>query len=328
MSKIVITGGCGYIGSHISRALKKANTKNQVFVIDSVRRDHTLKDINGYLIDDFSSKQSLLWIEKLEPDVIVHCAGSSLVGKSVSDPSEYYNNNISKTEKLLSFVKDLNKLPLMLFSSSASVYGNPSKIPIVEDDPKIPISPYGFSKFVIERMFQDYNHAYNLPSICFRYFNAAGAEPFNHDLGQSPGASHIIANILEAKLNNKPFVLNGKDFNTPDHTCIRDYIHVWDIANAHVLAINWGLSREEKIAIAINLGTKKGISNQEIIDYIKNEYDGINVAIGDRRAGDPDFLVADATLAYNLLKWKPEYSTIEKIVDSAYQWYTTWYKLN
>ena len=320
--KIVITGGCGYIGSHIARALKQHHADNRVYIIDRVRRDHTLKDVDGYLHEDYASKSSLLWITELEPDVIVHCAGSSLVGESMVNPAEYYENNIAKTIALLSHIKDLRKKPLILFSSSASVYGNPATVPVYESDPKLPISPYGVSKHVTERLLSDYHAAYGIPSVCFRYFNAAGAEPFTHDLGQAPGASHIVARILEAKLAGRSFTLNGADYNTPDRTCIRDYIHVWDLADAHIRAIEWMNNENEKHAAVMNLGTEHGISNQEIIDYVTVNYGGIDVVVGPRRPGDPDRLVASYNVAHTLLKWKPVYSTINQIVDSAYKWYT------
>ena len=320
--KIVITGGCGYIGSHIARAFKQQDKNNLVYVIDRERRDHTLKNIDGFLHADFASKQSLMWLTELEPLVVVHCAGDILVGESVTDPAKYYDNNISKTIALLSHLKNFKKIPLILFSSSASVYGNPATVPVTEDAPVQPISPYGVSKAIIERTLADYNHAYNMPSVCFRYFNACGSEPVHHDLGQAPGASHIIARVLEAKLSNKSFTLNGNDYNTPDRTCIRDYIHVWDLADAHLRATEWSLGNDTKTAAVMNLGTRLGISNHEILDYVLMNYGAVDVQVGPRRPGDPDCLVADADLAYQTLGWKPNYSTINQIIDSAYKWYT------
>jgi UDP-glucose 4-epimerase len=328
MKRVLITGGCGYIGSHIARAIKKDNDNNQVFVIDNHRREHTLKNLNGYLIDDFASKQSLMWIESLEPHVIIHCAGSSSVGDSITNPAEYYDNNISKTIKLLNFVKDFSTKPLIIFSSSASVYGNPTEIPVIESTTKAPISPYGFSKLVIEQALLDFYNAYELPSICFRYFNAAGAEPFSYDLGEVPGTGHIIAKILEASLTKKQFVLNGNDYETEDGTCVRDYIHVWDIALAHVLAINWTINNDIKTCSAFNLGTKNGISNKQILDYVSSHYSLTDVATSVRRAGDPDKLIASSDLVYETLNWIPQHSSLQEIVDSAYQWYTNWYKTN
>lgn len=317
--KIVITGGCGYIGSHISRYFKQKKENFKIYVIDRERRDHTLKDIDGFLHTDYISRQSLLWLDELQPDVIVHCAGDISVGESVQDPAKYYDNNVARTITFLNHVSTYKKKPLVLFSSSASVYGNPDHVPLVETDRIQPISPYGHTKSIIEVVLQNYNQAYGLPSVCFRYFNAAGAEPVNYNLGQAPGAGHIIARILESKINNQSFTLNGIDYATPDRTCIRDYIHVWDLADAHYRAIKWNNYSK---AATFNLGTNKGISNQEIIDYVNLNYGPVDVLIGPRRPGDPDQLIADASLARRELAWTPKYSTIDQIVDSAYRWYT------
>ena len=317
--KIVITGGCGYIGSHISRYLKQNNENCQIYVIDRERRDHTLKGIDGFLHTDYVSKQSLLWLDEIQPHVIVHCAGDISVGESVSNPAKYYENNVAKTITFLNHVKNYKKKPLILFSSSASVYGNPNRVPLLETDQAQPISPYGHTKHIIEVVLQNYNQAYGLPSVCFRYFNAAGAEPVNYNLGQEPGAGHIVARLLESKINDREFTLNGIDYSTPDKTCIRDYVHVWDLADAHHRAMHWNTNNQAAI---FNLGTNKGISNQEIIDYVNLKYGLVNVLIGPRRPGDPDQLVADATLANTVLGWNPHYSTIDQIVDSAYRWYT------
>jgi UDP-glucose 4-epimerase len=317
--KIVVTGGCGYIGSHISRYLKQQDKNYKVYVIDQERQDHTLKDIDGFLHTDYVSRQSLLWLDELQSDVIVHCAGDISVRESVEDPAKYYDNNVAKTITFLNHVKDYKKKPLVLFSSSASVYGNPDHVPLVETDRIKPISPYGHTKDIIEQVLQNYNQAYGLPGVCFRYFNAAGAEPNTFDLGQAPGAGHIIARLLESKIRDEFFTLNGVDFATPDRTCIRDYIHVWDLADAHYRAIQWNVNQQFGV---FNLGTNSGISNQEIVDYITLKYGPLKLKVGDRRPGDPDQLIADASLAQNVLKWRPNYSTINQIVDSAYKWYT------
>jgi len=321
--KVIITGGCGYIGSHIARALKLQNSKNEVYVIDRERREHTLIDINGFLHADFAGRSSLMWITELEPDVVVHCAADTLVGESVTDPAKYYDNNIARTITLMTHLKDLKKRPLVLFSSSASVYGNPvGGRDVVETDLKLPISPYGISKHVVERLLSDYFAAYQLPSVCFRYFNAAGAGIADRvDLGQTSGASHIIARIIEAKLAGKTFTLNGNDYATPDGTCIRDYIHVWDIAIAHLKAIDWVFNKGNFGAAAMNLGTGTGISNQEIINYVRERHGDFLVDQGPRRPGDPDRLVARADVARSVIGWTPEHSTIEEIVDSAWKWY-------
>ena len=321
--RIVVTGGCGYIGSHVARAFKQNG--DEVLIIDRVRREHTLKDIDGYFIADFADDSSLATIYDYQPDVIVHCAGTSLVGPSMSDPGEYYDNNISKTIRLLNFVKNFDKKPLILFSSSASVYGQPDKLPITEYTRKNPISPYGNTKSMTEEILKDYWGAYALPSMCFRYFNAAGAMPGTADLGQEPEATHIVARVLEASLANRAFTINGGDFLTPDGTCIRDYVHVWDIAQAHVRGVEY-LYKFSDIpnvgASVFNLGTNKGVSNKEIVDYVVKKYGLPFVNYGPTRWGDPAELVADATEAREKLRWAPEYSDIETIIDSAYAWYT------
>ena len=319
--KIIVTGGCGYIGSHVARAFQQNG--DSVNIIDQVRRDHTLKDIDGYLIADFASDEALSLIVNLEPDVVVHCAGTSLVGPSMTDPAEYYTNNIVKTIAMLNVVRHMPKRPIILFSSSASVYGTPDTWPTDEGSDIQPISPYGATKAMTERILDDYFKAYNIHSMCFRYFNAAGAEPFNFDLGQEPGATHIVARALESSMANRAFTINGDDYDTDDGTCVRDYVHVWDLAQAHILGVNYMLDDyPQPGAYVLNLGTREGISNKQIVDYVFKRYGLPFVNYGPRRDGDPDALVADATQAKNLLNWVPKYSNIETIIDSAHKWYT------
>jgi UDP-glucose-4-epimerase GalE len=318
MSKtIIVTGGCGFIGSHVARAFKMQG--DRVYVIDRAKRDHTLKSINGFVLADYASATSFDAISSINPDVIVHCAGTSLVGPSTTDPAEYYSNNVSKTIDLLNFLKDRLWKPNIIFSSSASVYGNPIKVPITEDHPLNPISPYGNTKLMVENILKDYSNAYGISSVCFRYFNAAGAWTGEADLGQEPGATHIVARALEASLHKSAFVLNGTDFPTPDGTCVRDYIHVMDLATAHIQAAYY--LDQIPGAHVFNLGTSQGTSNREIVDYVKGQYGIDSVKTGPRRAGDPAELVADATRANELLTWTPKHSTINNIINDAYKWY-------
>lgn len=326
MSKtIIVTGGCGYIGSHVARAFKFSDPANKVFVNDRVMREHTLKGLDGHWIDDFASDESLATIIDLQPDIIVHCAGTSLVGPSMTDPAEYYRNNINKTIALLNVVKDLDKKPTIMFSSSASVYGIPDSIPVKEHDRKDPISPYGNTKYMTERILHDYSAAYGINSICFRYFNAAGADPFTFDLGQEREATHIVARVLEASLAGRAVTINGDDYATVDGTCVRDYVHVWDIALAHIAGAEFieQTTGPDTTATAsiFNLGTNAGISNKQIVDYVAGRYGIPFVNYGPRRSGDPDELIADATLAKQMLGWEPQYSDIETIIDSAHKWY-------
>lgn len=321
MKRVLVTGGCGYIGSHVARAFKQDGY--HVTIIDRVKRDHTLKDIDAYFIDDFVSDGALSVLIHDNPDVIVHCAGTSLVGPSMENPSEYWDNNITKLIKFLDVVRTLPKRPLILFSSSASVYGDPERIPIPEEHGIDPISPYGNTKATAERVLKDYYTAYAIPSVCFRFFNAAGAEPFNYDLGQEPGATHLVARACEASIAKQAFRINGRDYNTPDGTCIRDYIHVWDLARAHILAARQAGEPTGWVgAQRINLGTGQGYSNLEVVMAVKTRYGGGTIEYGAPRLGDPPRLVAQAIKAEHWLGWRPEYSDIRTIVDSAYQWYT------
>lgn len=324
--KIIVTGGCGYIGSHVARAFKLEDLDNKVIIVDRVFREHTIKDIDGFQYSDFADEAALSFLRMEEPDVIVHCAGTSLVGPSMTDPGEYYNNNIAKTITMLNVIKDMPKKPLIMFSSSASVYGIPDAIPIVETAQKRPISPYGNTKLMTEVILQDYANAYGIESVVFRYFNAAGAMPGTYDLGQEPGATHIVARILEASINGTAFTLYGSDYDTPDGSCIRDYVHVWDIAQAHVLAaqkytgLPYPALRNGGLCQVFNLGTNQGVSNFDIIKYVTGKYGLDELMVQHRRPGDPDELVADASLARAVLEWQPTYG-IEEIIDSAYNWY-------
>lgn len=312
-----MTGGCGYIGSHVARAFKQQDPNNRVYIIDIVRRNHTLKDIDGYLCADYADDAALALYVGARPDVIVHCAGTSLVGPSILNPSEYWNNNVVKTARMLDAVKVLQKKPLILFSSSASVYGNSQSGAIPESAVPNPISPYGNTKSTIERMLSDYAVAYGLPSVCFRYFNAAGAEPINYDLGQVDGATHIVARALEASIAGKAFTLHGTDFETFDGTCVRDYVHVWDLAQAHVKAADAALPGNN----VFNLGAGFGLSNLQIVKYIQEEY-GLEIAYSPRRPGDPDSLIADTQRVRKVLNWVPRHSNLNDIIESAYKWYT------
>lgn len=318
--RVVVTGGCGYIGSHVARAFTQHGA--EVFVIDRERREHTLKHIKHFRHDDFASTGSLGLIRDYEPDYIVHCAGTSLVGPSVTDPGEYYDNNISKTIQMLNSLRDLPVKPTIMFSSSASVYGEPETVPIPETARLDPISPYGNTKYLTEVILGDYARAYGIASICFRYFNAAGAEPDAFDLGQEPNATHIVARVLEASMLNQQFTLNGDDYPTPDGSCIRDYVHVQDIAQAHICGAEYlETARPDPSCHIFNLGTNTGISNWEIVNFVKEKYGLPKFAVSERRAGDPAQLIADATRARETLQWVPEYSFLDTIVTTAHHWY-------
>jgi UDP-glucose 4-epimerase len=324
MRTIVVTGGCGYIGSHVARAFKQNG--DVVHIIDRVFRAHTIRDIDGYMIADFASDEALAMIVNLAPDVVVHCAGTSLVGPSMIAPAEYYDNNISKTIRMLNVLvnhfDDSQKLPVIMFSSSAAVYGEPETWPVNEENDIQPISPYGATKAMTERILSDYFKAYSLSSMCFRYFNAAGAEPVNFDLGQEPDATHLVARALEASIAGRAVTINGSDFDTEDGTCVRDYVHVWDIARAHVSGASYLLDDYPQAGAHVyNLGTGRGTSNLQIVNYINDKYKLPFVNFGEPRKGDPATLVASAVRAKYQLHWEPLFSDTATIVDSAYNWY-------
>lgn len=249
---------------------------------------------------------------------IVHCAGTSLVGMSITRPSDYYNNNVVKTVQMLDHVKHWNSKPFVVFSSSAAVYGNPEVLPVTEDSTTVPINPYGNTKLMIERILHDYDIAYGLKSFCFRYFNAAGADMWGSELGPEPGDTHIIPRIFEAYQNNRPFRLFGTTYDTPDGSCVRDYIHVCDLALAHLNAcqqLSGGSDSE-----TFNLGTGTGYSNLQIIDAFREIVGNVTVHKAPQREGDPALLIADAT-RYNEVGVKPVFSELRTIMESFKKFY-------
>jgi len=313
--RVVVTGGAGYIGGET--VLKLLDHGHSVLSIDCSLEPNTLKDCGAkWLTADFADEVALDNIRTFNPDAIIHCAGTSLVGPSILNPQEYYDNNFVKTKRLCDFLLTLESRPRMIFSSSAATYGNPIITPCQEVDPCEPISPYGESKLMIEWMLRSYQRAYNLDSVSFRYFNACGADSQGRH-GQRPGATHIIARVLESIIHQETFVLNGENFDTADGTCVRDYIHVEDLAQAHIQAIDPTIP-----AGVYNLGTKQGHSNKEII-IMSEQVTGkqVNVQVGPARAGDPAMLTADADKFAQVSGWNPQYQ-LEDIVAHAWAWYT------
>ena len=314
---VLITGSDGYVGSHVAKAFKDISW--YVCGLDRTGANENARSYcNEFLRADYGeSKVVGKYIETIKPDVIVHCAGTSLVGPSVTDPHAYYQNNVLGTINLLDNIINVQKdnLPVVLFSSSASVYGNPEQLPITEDSKINPVNPYGNTKSIIETMLKDYASAYGLNSVSFRFFNAAGA---SEDLGQVFGATHIIARIIEAKLRQRQFTLYGTDYKTEDGTCVRDYVHVKDIAQAHLNAVT---KYTAVGANAFNLGTSKGFSNQEIIDAVVEQIGEFEVEKGPRREGDPDMLIASSDKAKTQLGWDPVNSNLDTIINDVWAWY-------
>ena len=317
--KILVTGGAGYIGSHF---VKLAGEKGfDIQVIDNLYSGNKEAVLYGKLnvfdIEETEKVESLL--KDFKPDVVIHFAAYIEVAESVENPYKYYENNTFKTAK---FFKTLieNNVKNVIFSSTAAVYGIPEKVPVKEDAPLKPINPYGQSKAFVEKMLEDFSKAYGLNYISLRYFNVAGADP-EGKIGQSyKNPTHLITRALKtAKGEYEKLYIYGTDYPTKDGTAIRDYIHVMDLVEAHLDALNYLL--ETKKSDVFNLGYGRGYSVKEIVDTAK-KITGIDFKTEetDRRPGDPPILIADSEKAKKILNWKPKYDDIEFIIKTAWNW--------
>ena len=312
---VLVTGAAGYIGGHVALQLKDAGYT--VIGIDCRPSPTHLTEVyDDFVVGDFVSRESLSKIVQRQPKAIVHCAGTSLVGPSIKNPAEYYDNNVAKTLVLLNLVRQALPACRIIFSSSAAVYGTPIMNPCHEVDPREPISPYGESKLMIEMALQSYHHAYGLDYVAFRYFNACGADSKTRH-GQESGATHIIARVLESMRDQQTFILNGTDFPTDDGTCVRDYVHVEDIARAHVLALN------QVVDCGIyNLGSAEGTSNAVIIDTARTiTGQSIEITVGPQRTGDPAVLTASSDKFDRVSPGWKQYA-LKEMIAHAWAWYT------
>ena len=314
MATVIVTGSAGYIGGQTALLLKDAG--HEVYGID--RRNppkHLLGVCDGYLYQDFSSDVALSWIIAKQPDAIIHCAGTSLVGPSVADPAEYYNNNVAKTLKLLDIVRKSLPKTRFIFSSSAATYGEPVMIPISEVDPAEPVNPYGQSKLMVDMMLESYHRAYGLDYVSFRYFNACGADPQGRH-GAEAGGTHLIARFLEAARDETTFDVYGVAYPTPDGTCVRDYIHVEDIARAHALALY------HKIPAGVyNLGSSQGHSVHQVILRATEITDKRpNIHISTARPGDPPMLTASSE-KFDLVAGAWRHHDLDAMIQHAWNWY-------
>jgi len=317
---ILIVGGAGYIGSHTNKFLTENGYKTIIFDNLSTGNIESVKwgtFINGNLanIDDIRSV-----FELYEITAVFHFAAHAYVGESVINPEKYYKNNVSNTLNLLHVMKEFD-VKYFIFSSSCATYGIPNSIPINESHPEIPINPYGKTKLMVDNILLDYSNAYNLKYVSLRYFNAAGNDP-SQLIGESHNPeTHLIPLVIESALDSsKTINVFGDDYETPDGTCIRDYIHVNDLAEAHVKAYNY-LQKEDSTSQIINLGTGEGYSVNEIILTVeKNAGLKVNSSISARRVGDPAVLIADIYKALNLLGWSPKYR-LNDIVNHSIEWY-------
>ncbi len=341
--RILVTGGAGYIGSHAVRALTRAG--HEPVVLDNLVYGHadivekTLKVplVLGQ-VGDREVLEPLLRgrhpaldgtaLEGKPIEAVLHFAAYAYVGESVSDPAKYYRNNLGDTLTLLeALVATERPLPIV-FSSTCATYGIPQQVPITEDHPQAPINPYGRSKWMVEQLLTDFAAAYGLPSVIFRYFNAAGADP-DGDLGEDHDPeTHLIPRVLDTMSGREPYLqIFGDDYPTPDGTCIRDYIHVADLADAHVLGLERLLrlrEREEteRRPLIYNLGNGTGYSVQQVIETAKAVTGrGLLAHVAKRREGDPPQLVARATRAHQELGWRPRFAELGTIIEHAWAWH-------
>ena len=316
---VLVVGGAGYIGSHAVRLLIEAG--HNVTVYDNLSRGHRDSVPAGLLVEgELSDRPKVVeTLHSKKIDAVMHFAAFALVNESVNDPSLYYRNNVIDAVELLDAMREAD-VKRIVFSSTTATYGEPEQIPIAETTPQQPINPYGFTKMVFEQALADYAAAYGFGYAALRYFNAAGARPDGTIGEDHDPESHIIPIVLQVALGQRDSItIFGDDYDTPDGTCVRDYIHVHDLGEAHLLALN---KLESGKGLCVNLGTGRGTSVREIVEACR-EVTGhpIPEVMGQRRAGDPSTLVADAKLAKKLLGWEPKFTNVKAIVETAWKWH-------
>lgn len=322
MVAVLVTGGAGYIGSHTAKALARAGF--EPIVLDNLSMGHRWAVKWGPLIEGDLSDEALLRdvIKKYKVQAVMHFAASAYVGESMTDPRRYFQNNVVNTLKLLEAQIEMG-VGSIVFSSTCATYGVPHTPLIAEDHVQNPVNPYGESKLFVERALHWFGQAYGLRWVALRYFNAAGAD-LDGDIGElHEPETHLIPLVIEAALGLRPHVqVFGTDYDTPDGTAVRDYIHVTDLAGAHVRALQLSLSQD--VSSALNLGTGNGYSVREVIKSVE-EVSGRQVPFRDatRRPGDPAQLIADPRRANALLGWIPKHSDLETIVESAWKWFSS-----
>ena len=317
--KFLVVGGAGYIGSHMVKHLLRAD--HDVVVADNFSTGHRSALMGAKLVEmDIADGQALdALFAQHRFDAVFHFASFIQVGESVTEPAKYYQNNLAATLTLLQAMVRA-QIKHFIFSSTAAVYGDPEYIPIDEQHPKAAINPYGRSKWMVEQMLEDFDRAYGLKSVCLRYFNAAGADPEGQLGERHEPETHLLPLILQAASGRRASVtVFGRDYDTPDGTCIRDYVHVADLVAAHALAVDYLLAGGT--STAFNLGNGQGFSVQQVIDTARGVTGReISVSEAPRRAGDPPRLVADPRRAADLLGWQPQFSSLEQIVAHAWSW--------
>ena len=317
---VLVCGGAGYIGSHtVSELLDRGE---DVVVADNLQKGHKKAVLGGKLmIGDLRDSDFLDKVfSENTIDSVIQFAADSLVGESVEDPLKYYNNNVVSTLSLLSKMKQYG-VDKIVFSSTAATYGEPQNIPIMETDPTIPTNPYGQTKLAVEKALKWCYEAYDIKYTALRYFNAAGAH-ISGKIGEDHNPeTHLIPIILQAALGQRDSItIFGDDYNTEDGTCVRDYIHVTDLADAHILALD--KMRADGKSNIYNLGNGNGFSVKEVVD-ITRKVTGVDIKaeLGERRPGDPAILVASSEKAKKELNWKPKYNDLGTIIETALKWH-------
>ncbi len=318
MKNILVIGGAGYIGSHTVRMLAAQGYNPVVF--DNLSKGHR-EAVAAYPFEPGNLQDKTRVAEVLKKhhiEAVMHFAAFIEVGESVENPAKYYANNTAGVLNLLESLVE-NCVPYFIFSSTAAIFGEPVKAKIDESHPKNPINPYGKSKLMVEQMMHDFDVAYGLKSTALRYFNASGADD-SGEIGEShTPETHLIPLVLQAASGKRPNIkIFGTDYPTPDGTCVRDYVHVNDLARAHILALEKML--QDNVSERFNLGSGSGYSVAELIDEAK-KITGVDFAVehAPRRAGDPAVLVADSTKAARVLHWTPQYN-LTRIIETAWQW--------
>lgn len=321
-STVLIIGGAGYIGSHVNLLLREHGFKTVIY--DNLSTGHREMVHGPFIYGDIlepSRLEDVFVSHKI--DVVIHLAAKSLVPESITKPLFYYENNITGTVNILKVMLEYG-VKHILFSSTASVYGSPDTIPVGEDCPPNPDSVYGFTKLAIEQMIKDAAHIHDFSYFVLRYFNAAGADLQGRTGELHIPETHLIPRVLDVAMDEEPeIVIYGTDYDTPDGTCIRDYIHIVDIADAHLRAVEWLIQQEQGgNGYILNVGSGKGFS---VFDVVKTaeEVTGKEIPINEsgRRKGDPPRLVAKSDLINEVLGWKPQYSDLKTIMDTAWSWH-------
>ncbi len=319
---ILVTGGAGYIGSHAVLALSQAGYP--VVVLDNLDYGHkeliaSIPNVEVIIGDTIDRSLLDILFNNHQIAAVMHFSAYAYVGESVTAPAKYYRNNVVGTLSLLEAMVAAG-IDKFVFSSTCATYGNPQAIPITEDHPQAPINPYGATKLMVERILQDFE-VYGLNSVCFRYFNAAGANPEGWLGEDHTPETHLIPLTLFAAMGKIPAIsVFGTDYDTPDGTCIRDYIHVQDLASAHILGLEYLLAGGK--SDRFNLGNGNGFSVRQVIDTARQVTGKeIKVIEGDRRPGDPAVLVGSAAKAKKVLKWNPQFADLSKIITDAWHWH-------